>query len=61
MVTLLPGDLIYMGTPKGTAIEDGDDAQYMQPGGVLRSEVEKLGVCENVVMSNDDYLARHKL
>lgn len=61
LITLLPGDLIYMGTPAGTAVEGAKEAgglgkvKWMRPGGVLRSEVGDLGVCENTILSNADH------
>lgn len=61
MITLLPGDLIYMGTPMGTAVETATavggfkNVKWMQPGGHLKTEVVGLGVCENKIMSQEEY------
>jgi len=41
-MTLMPGDLIYTGTPEG--VGDGmTPPQYLQPGDVVRIGVEGLG------------------
>jgi 2-keto-4-pentenoate hydratase/2-oxohepta-3-ene-1,7-dioic acid hydratase in catechol pathway len=64
MITLRPGDMIYMGTPAGTRIESAGrlkgmkNVPWMQIGGVLKSEVESLGVAENTILSNEDWKAQ---
>jgi len=44
ILTLQPGDLIFTGTPGGVGHARG---LYLQPGDVIRSEIEGLGVMEN--------------
>jgi 2-keto-4-pentenoate hydratase/2-oxohepta-3-ene-1,7-dioic acid hydratase in catechol pathway len=67
MITLEPGDLIYMGTPAGTRIETAKakkgmkNVDWLQPGGVLKSEVQGLGVCENKILTNEEWKAQAKL
>jgi 2-keto-4-pentenoate hydratase/2-oxohepta-3-ene-1,7-dioic acid hydratase in catechol pathway len=46
--TLEPGDLILTGTPEGVG-EAMDPPTYLQPGDVVRIEVEGLGVLEHPV------------
>lgn len=59
---LLPGDLIFMGTPAGTLVEGAKAAggfknvKWMQPGDVLKTEVKGLGICENRIISQQEYL-----
>ena len=46
--TLYPGDLIATGTPEGVGI--GMDPQtFLQPGDVVRCEIDRIGAIENVV------------
>ena len=46
--TLYPGDLIATGTPEGVGI--GMDPQtFLQPGDVVRCEIDRIGTIENVV------------
>jgi 2-keto-4-pentenoate hydratase/2-oxohepta-3-ene-1,7-dioic acid hydratase in catechol pathway len=46
VTTLLPGDLIFTGTPAGVgALED--PPRYLQPGDIVVSEIEGLGRMEN--------------
>ncbi len=46
--TLYPGDLIATGTPEGVGI--GMDPQtFLQPGDVVRCEIDRIGLIENVV------------
>jgi 2-keto-4-pentenoate hydratase/2-oxohepta-3-ene-1,7-dioic acid hydratase in catechol pathway len=45
-VTLRPGDLICMGTPGGVG---ATTATYLQPGDVVETGIEKLGVMTNTV------------
>jgi 2-keto-4-pentenoate hydratase/2-oxohepta-3-ene-1,7-dioic acid hydratase in catechol pathway len=44
-VTLLPGDLIYTGTPGQTSA--------MQPGDVVEIEIEGIGVLRNKVVKDE--------
>jgi 2-keto-4-pentenoate hydratase/2-oxohepta-3-ene-1,7-dioic acid hydratase in catechol pathway len=46
VMTLEPGDLIATGTPANVGIALG---KFLQPGDVVRVEVEKLGHIENKV------------
>ena len=46
--TLLPGDLILTGTPSGVGM-GLDPPQFLQPGDVVRIEIERLGVIEHPV------------
>lgn len=47
-MTLMPGDIIYTGTPEG--VGDGmDPPSYLQPGDVVRIGVEGLGEMHQVV------------
>lgn len=43
-MTLEPGDVILTGTPGGSGIADG---RYLQPGDVLETEIERIGVLVN--------------
>lgn len=44
--TLLPGDLIFTGTPAGVGSAQ-KPRRYLRPGDVIRSEITGLGVLEN--------------
>ncbi len=47
-MTLMPGDLIFTGTPEG--VGDGmDPPQYLQPGDVIRIGIDGLGVQQQTV------------
>src|SRR5690606_36038228 len=46
-VTLRPGDVIATGTPSGTAAAFGE--RYLEPGDVIRAEIGRIGVIENVI------------
>lgn len=48
--TLEPGDLIATGTPEGVGIAM-DPPVFLQPGDVVRCEVDGIGAIENVVAS----------
>ena len=45
-VTLLPGDLIFTGTPSGVG-STRDPRRYLEPGNLITSEVEGIGVMRN--------------
>jgi acylpyruvate hydrolase len=47
IVTLVPGDLIATGTPGGVGA-GRDPKVFLRPGQVLRTEIERIGVLENV-------------
>ena len=46
--TLYPGDLIATGTPEGVGI-GMDPPTFLQPGDVVRCEIDQIGTIENVV------------
>lgn len=46
MVELLPGDLIFTGTPAGVG-STRDPRRYLSPGDVIASEIEGLGTMKN--------------
>jgi 2-keto-4-pentenoate hydratase/2-oxohepta-3-ene-1,7-dioic acid hydratase in catechol pathway len=46
--TLAPGDLILTGTPQGVG-QAMDPPRFLQPGDVVRCEIERLGVIEHAV------------
>ncbi|XP_049880448.1 fumarylacetoacetate hydrolase domain-containing protein 2-like [Pectinophora gossypiella] len=43
VITLLPGDIILTGTPGGLGMYR-NPPEYLRPGDVIRSEIEKIGV-----------------
>jgi 2-keto-4-pentenoate hydratase/2-oxohepta-3-ene-1,7-dioic acid hydratase in catechol pathway len=47
-ITLEPGDLILTGTPSGVGVAM-DPPVYLQPGDVVRCEVERLGAIEHPI------------
>ncbi|CAH2059461.1 unnamed protein product, partial [Iphiclides podalirius] len=48
VMTLLPGDIILTGTPGGVGMYR-DPPEYLKPGDVIHSEIEKIGVLETRV------------
>ncbi|CAG9767120.1 unnamed protein product [Ceutorhynchus assimilis] len=54
VITLLPGDLICTGTPAGVG-STRNPPEYLKPGDVLKSEVEGVGILENLVTEYKDY------
>ena len=46
-VRLEPGDLIFTGTPHGTAMEFKDDLHWLKPGDTVEIEIEGIGVLRN--------------
>jgi 2-keto-4-pentenoate hydratase/2-oxohepta-3-ene-1,7-dioic acid hydratase in catechol pathway len=50
VMTLEPGDLIATGTSAGVGIGMG---KFLQPGDVVRVEIERLGHIENTVVEDD--------
>jgi 2-keto-4-pentenoate hydratase/2-oxohepta-3-ene-1,7-dioic acid hydratase in catechol pathway len=46
MVPLLPGDLVFTGTPAGVG-STRDPRRYLAPGDVITSEIEGIGVMRN--------------
>jgi 2-keto-4-pentenoate hydratase/2-oxohepta-3-ene-1,7-dioic acid hydratase in catechol pathway len=51
-ITLEPGDLILTGTPSGVGFAM-DPPRYLQPGDVVRCEVESLGAIEHEIVAAD--------
>jgi 2-keto-4-pentenoate hydratase/2-oxohepta-3-ene-1,7-dioic acid hydratase in catechol pathway len=49
-MTLEPGDLIATGTCAGVGIAS---ARFLQPGDVVKVEIEGLGHIENAVVADD--------
>jgi 2-keto-4-pentenoate hydratase/2-oxohepta-3-ene-1,7-dioic acid hydratase in catechol pathway len=49
-ITLEPGDLILTGTPSGVGFAM-DPPRYLQPGDVVRCEVETLGAIEHTIVA----------
>jgi 2-keto-4-pentenoate hydratase/2-oxohepta-3-ene-1,7-dioic acid hydratase in catechol pathway len=47
-IELEPGDLILTGTPSGVG-EGMDPPRYLEPGDVVRCEIERLGVIEHLI------------
>ncbi|MBX3060774.1 MAG: fumarylacetoacetate hydrolase family protein [Anaerolineae bacterium] len=50
-MTLLPGDIIATGTPDGVGFAR-TPPEFLQPGDVLESEIEGIGVMRNPVIGN---------
>ncbi|CAG4967382.1 unnamed protein product [Parnassius apollo] len=48
VMTLLPGDIILTGTPGGVGMYR-NPPEYLKPGDVIHSEIEKIGVLETKV------------
>jgi len=44
--SLAPGDVVFTGTTDGVAAEDG---RWLQPGDIIESEIERIGIVRNVV------------
>src|SRR6185437_12006672 len=53
-MTLEPGDVILTGTPEGTAFgrKPGQTPWFLNPGDVLESEVESIGVMRNPIVED---------
>ncbi len=51
-MTLEPGDVILTGTPDGVAMgrKPGESSWFLQPGDILESEVENIGIMRNKVV-----------
>jgi 2-keto-4-pentenoate hydratase/2-oxohepta-3-ene-1,7-dioic acid hydratase in catechol pathway len=49
IMTLMPGDLILMGSPANLPLEPGQKNHGIEPGQIISCEVEKLGRMENRV------------
>ena len=50
VTTLLPGDLIFTGTPSGVGVAR-DPQVFLRPGDVVEVEIEKLGILINPVVA----------
>ena len=48
--TLLPGDLIYTGTPPGVGMARKPPV-FLKPGDMVEVEIEKIGVLSNPVIA----------
>jgi len=48
-VRLEPGDLIFTGTPSGTALEFKDNLHWLKPGDTVDIEIEGIGTLHNVM------------
>jgi 2-keto-4-pentenoate hydratase/2-oxohepta-3-ene-1,7-dioic acid hydratase in catechol pathway len=48
VMTLMPGDILATGTPSGIGAPAG---RFLQPGDVMRAEIEALGVIENRIVA----------
>ena len=48
-VRLEPGDLIFTGTPSGTALEFKDDLHWLKPGDTVEIEIEGIGTLRNTM------------
>ncbi|MCR5137253.1 MAG: fumarylacetoacetate hydrolase family protein [Oscillospiraceae bacterium] len=46
-VRLEPGDLIFTGTPSGTAMEYKDELHWLKPGDTVEIEIEGIGTLKN--------------
>jgi 2-keto-4-pentenoate hydratase/2-oxohepta-3-ene-1,7-dioic acid hydratase in catechol pathway len=55
--TLEPGDVILTGTPPGVAAGMAEPA-WLEPGDVVRCEIERLGYLENHIVRADADEAR---
>jgi len=51
--TLEPGDVVMTGTPGGLA-KDRNPPTYMQPGDVMETEIEGLGVARNLIVQEGE-------
>ena len=52
-VTLLPGDVILTGSPAGVGYFFGPSG-FLQPGDVVRCEIEGIGALENTVVAHEE-------
>jgi 2-keto-4-pentenoate hydratase/2-oxohepta-3-ene-1,7-dioic acid hydratase in catechol pathway len=50
-MTLLPGDIIATGTPSGVGFAR-TPPEYLQPGDVVESEIEQIGLIRNRIAAN---------
>ena len=51
-ITLEPGDVIYTGTPPGSA-HGRTPPSYLQPGDTVRVEIDRIGAIENRIVSQE--------
>lgn len=50
--TLEPGDVIATGSPRGLA-KDYDPPAFLQPGDLMETEIEGLGICRNRIVEEE--------
>ena len=50
--TLEPGDIVMTGTPGGLA-KDRNPPTFMQPGDIMETEIEKLGIARNPIAEEE--------
>ena len=51
-VTLSPGDIVFTGSPAGSADRHGN--RWLRPGDTIRAEIEQVGVLEVTMMADDE-------
>jgi 2-keto-4-pentenoate hydratase/2-oxohepta-3-ene-1,7-dioic acid hydratase in catechol pathway len=56
--TLEPGDVVATGTPSGVGAAM-TPPRFLEPGSKVRIEIERVGVLENPVVSEETYAARY--
>ena len=49
IMTLEPCDIIATGTPAGVGFALKPQPKFLQPGDIVRVEIEKIGILENIV------------
>jgi acylpyruvate hydrolase len=52
--TLEPGDVVATGTPGGAGFAM-DPPQFLEPGDVVRVEIEQIGAIENAVVQEREH------
>lgn len=58
--SLEPGDVVATGTPGGLA-KDRKPPTYMNPGDIMETEIEKLGVLKNPITSEENALPSSRI
>ena len=56
--TLMPGDLIALGTPPGVGHAKKPNPRWLVPGEVVDIEIEGIGICSNPIIDEAD-LPKH--
>ena len=59
IMTLLPGDIISMGSPAGVIVADPKPV-FLKPGDVVRCEIEGIGSVENPIKAERNKVAAFK-